>query len=140
MEIHINRGQEFKKGGLLSGKNVRLSLEVTVTLTEQERRLVGKYYEPDISDLAFHVGGRFVREFGATPQASAEAFTVVKVDGVEGKLSKFHVTAHVDDGHARLGHMHAFEKAVVGALVENLAHLEALEQWQGERVLTSEGE
>jgi hypothetical protein len=43
----------------------------------------------------------------------------------------------VDDGGAFLGNMQEFEKAVVRALTRNLEHLEGLDQWRGERMLTS---
>ncbi|MGQ9851908.1 MAG: hypothetical protein ACUVTG_00720 [Candidatus Oleimicrobiaceae bacterium] len=60
------------------------------------------------------------------------------VDSAEGKLSKFHLTAHVDGGYSYLGNLQEFEKPVAAALVNNLNHLEAPEEWQGERTLTSE--
>ena len=135
MEIHVKRGQEFKKGGFMSGRNVKLVFEANLSLSEQDKRLIEKYYEPDISWIAVAGGLAYIRE---CYEGTDESFKVVKVDSGEGKLSKFRIVAHVDDGHAYLANIQQFEKAVVRTLVRNLDHLQALEQWQGERTLTSE--
>ncbi len=131
MEIHVKRGQEFKKGRLLSGKNVKLTLEVDVALSEQDKRLIEKYYDPSVSSSL---------EIKRCYEGAEEAYKAVKVDDEESSLSKFHLVAHVDDGHTYLGNIHKFETAVVRALVKNLEQLEALDQWQGERTLSSREE
>lgn len=131
MQIHIKREQEFKKGGLLSGKNIKLILEVDVALTEEDRRLIEKYYDPTVSTLI---------EIKKYYDGTDEIYRQVKVDSEESNLSKFHLMAHVDDGHSYLGNIQEFEKAVVRALVKNLDYLASLDQWKGERSVTSEEE
>jgi hypothetical protein len=135
MEIYIERGQEFKKGGFLSGKNVKLTIEVTLVLSAEEKQLIEKYYEPSISTTAARGGRDYVRTYY---DGTDESFKVVKVDRVESNLSNFSLTAHVDDGRRYLGNIHEFEKAVVRALVRNADYLKGLSEWQGKRTLTSE--
>ena len=137
MEISVKKGQESKKVGFLPGKNIKLTLEFDVALSEQDKRLIEKYYAPLISTLCVSDGRQYIRAYY---DGTDKAFKVVKVDSEEGNLRKFHLIAHVDDGHAYLGNLQEFEKAVVRALVKNLEHLEAIEQWQGERTLTSQEE
>ena len=131
MDIHIKRGQEFKKGSLLSGKNVKLTLEVDVALSEQDKRLIEQYYDPSVSSSS---------EIKQRYEGAEDAYKAVKVDHEESKLSKFHLVAYVDDGHTYLGNIRKFETAVVQALVKNLEQLEALDQWQGEKTLSSREE
>lgn len=81
METHIERRQEFKKGRFLSGKNVKLTLEVAVPLSEQDKRLIEKYYDASISVFL---------------EGAVESYKQVKIDREESKLSKFQLVAHVD--------------------------------------------
>jgi hypothetical protein len=135
MEIYIKRGQEFKKGGFLSGKNVKLAIEVTLALSAEEKQLIEKYYEPSISPIAAHGGREYIRTYY---DGTDESFKVVKVDRAESSLNKFSLTAHVDDGRSYLGNIQEFEKAVVRALVRSIDYLKGLKDWEGERTLTSE--
>jgi hypothetical protein len=131
MEIRVKRGQEFKKGRFLSGKNVRLTLEVAVASSEEDNRLIEKYYDPSISSFL---------EIRRYYDGTEEAYKQVKVDREESSLSKFHLIAHVDDGHRYLGNIQGFEKAMVRALNDKLSYLKALESWEGEMTLTTEEE
>lgn len=135
MEIHIERGQEFKKGGFLSGKNVKLTIHVTLALSSEEKQLIERYYEPSISTLAARGGREYVRIYY---DGTDDSFKAMKVDQVESKLGEFSLTAHVDDGRKYLGNIQEFEKAVVRALVRNVDYLKGLSGWEGKRTLTSE--
>ncbi len=128
MEIHIKRGKEFRKGGFMSGKNVKLTLQVAVALSDGEKGLVEKYYDPLISSYS-DIKGYY--------DGTDESYKQVKIDHSVIDLSKFELAAHVDDGHTYLGNMQKFEEAVLAALVWALNHLEALDEWEGERTVTS---
>lgn len=131
MEIRIKRGKESRKGGMLSGKNTKLTLEVDVALSEEEKALVEKYHDPLVSSFS---------EIRSYYDGTDEAYKQVKVDRSVIDFSKFSLVAHVDDGHSYLGNMQKFEEAVVAALAWTLNHLEALDAWEGERTVTLEEE
>lgn len=131
MEIRITRGKESRKGGVMSGKNTKLTLEVDVALSEEDKALVEKYHDPSVS---------YYGNIRTYYDGIDEAYKQVKVDRNVSDFSKFRLVAHVDDGHSYLGNMQKFEKAVVAALAWALNHLEALDEWEGERTVTFEEE
>jgi hypothetical protein len=117
MEIKIKKGKEFKKGGFLSGKNVILTLEIGVSLSEEEKALVEKHYDPSVVSLT-DLKGYF---------RSEEAFKVVKITAEKSDLSKYNITAHVDDGFRLLGNIQTFREAVVAELSGKLDYLKSLD-------------
>lgn len=125
MEIKIKRTKEFKKGGFLSDYDWRLALEISVFLSEDEKELVKKYYDPWIS-LSKDIPQYF---------KSREAFDVVEDFRGETSLSEFKVSAHVD-GDKYLGNIEILEKAIITELTDRLDHLKSLDRWEGEEVIT----
>ena len=126
MEVKIKKAQEFKEGRFLSGRNVVLSLEISVSLSEDEQALVEKYYDPSIYSLTA-LKGYF---------SSEEAFKAVKIDRQESSFSKYKIAAHIDDGFHLLGNIQTLKGAILTELSEKLDYLKALDEWEGEEVTT----
>ena len=126
MEITIKKSKTFKKGGFLSGKNVILTLEISVSLSEKEKALVEKYYDPGVFSFT-DLKGYFKSE---------EAFKVVKITTEQSDLSKYNIIARVDDGFRLLGNIQTLREAVIAKLSEKLDYLKSLDAWEGEEVIT----
>ena len=124
MEVKTKKTMEAKKG-MLSGKNVRLNVEISVALNEQEKELIQKYHDPYISTQAV------IQQYFQ----SKESYDVIK--GIQGNtdLSSFSITAHVDEGYDFMGNLETFEKAVIAELTEKINYLKSLDNWEGEEVL-----
>lgn len=121
MKIIIKKNKEFKKG-LLSGKNVKLILEIAVSLSEEEKILTQKYYDPTISSNIIY------------KSLSPEEHNVT-VDKSEAKLSNYKVTYYADDGLSHLGTIEKLEKATVGQLTGALDYLKSIDKWEGEKIM-----
>lgn len=128
MEISVRRAKEIKKGGFLSGKgrNIRLTLEIGVALSEEEKALVQKYHDPSIS-----IPADIPRYF-----ESKEAFNIVRDVKGETRISKFHVTARVDNGLAYLENLQTLEKAITTELTNKMNYLKSLDAWEGEDIVS----
>lgn len=126
MDIKVRRGQEPKKGGFMSGSNTKLTLEVTVVLSDEEKALIEKYYNP-----SFEGKLDYVKYYEGT----GEGYEELKVDRNDGSLTDFHLDAHIDNGHGQLGNMQEFENAVIRALSSEIEGLKALAGWKGESTI-----
>lgn len=126
MVIKIKRTKEFKKGGFLSNKNVELSLEISVSLSEKEEALVQKYYDPETFFGNIPMYFKSVKTFGDT----------VKVISAEPHLSKFKVTAYTD-GFKYLGYIQKAENAIISELTDKLNYLKSLDKWEGEEIINA---
>ena len=126
MQIKIKTGKKFKKGGFLSGKNVILTLEITVSLSDEEKALVEKYYDPSVFSY-IDLKGYF---------SSEEAFKVLKITTETSELSKYKIIAYVDDGFRLLGNIQRLREAVIAELSEKLDYLKSLDKWEGEEIIT----
>jgi hypothetical protein len=136
MEILIIKRQEPRS------KNVKLSVEISISLTEKEQQLIKKYYEPSISDSDLReVGGLDVLS-SLTIESSERSFELVpgissrgSVSALPCPLGKFRLLAHADNGFLALGNMHRLVKAVIDVAKNKMEYLVALEAWQGKTVL-----
>jgi len=126
MEIKVKRTKELKKGGFLSSKDVELALEITVSLSEEEKALVQKYYDPKtfLGDIPLYF--KSVNTFGDT----------LKVISAEPHLSKFKVIVHTD-GFKYLGYIQKAENAIISELTDKLDYLKTLDKWEGEEIITT---
>ena len=127
MEIKVKKAKEFKKGSMLSGKNVKLILDISVTLSEEEKELVQKYYDPSIP---------YTYELVKYYDGTAESYQRVKLDREESHVSNFKIVVHVDDGFTYLGNIQGVEKAVISALNDKISFLKALDAWEGDNTIT----
>jgi hypothetical protein len=123
MEIKIKKGKEFTKG-MLAGKNVKLTIEINVCPSEEEKSLIQKYHDPSIN--FFDLKGYF---------SSEEAFKVVKLDNENVSLSKYKILAHIDDGLHYLSNIEKLKEAVTAELGHKLDYLKSLDQWEGEEIV-----
>ena len=131
MQIHIKRTKEPTKG-FLAGKNWKLSFAISVSLSEAEKALVAKYYDPSIAALCVHVPGHIRFHYDGTD----EMYKVVKVDQQNSDLGNFKLSASVS-GHEYLGNIQDFETATIRALEDALNHLQNFDNWEGEKVAGS---
>lgn len=127
MEIRINKRQEEKKGGFLSGgPTLRLTLDVSAVLSEEELALTRRYGDPTINQYTLN------RHYDGTE----EQYKVIKIDREPGgTLSDFRLSAYVD-GNGFLGNIQGFESACVRALTREMNRLQNLNDWEGETLLT----
>lgn len=127
MEIKVKRTKEFKKGGFLSGKNLELALEISVSLSGEEKALVQEYYDPKafFGDIPLYF--KSVETFGGD---------TLKVISAEPHLSKFKVTVHVD-GFKYLEYIQKAENAIISDLTNKLNYLKSLDRWEGEEIITT---
>jgi hypothetical protein len=124
MEIRIKRTREAIKG-LFSGQNWRLNSRIDVSLSEAEKALIGRYYDPSVSantHIRFYYEGR------------DDSFKRVDVQEKSTQLSSFELTASVR-GHEYIEALQQFEEAAVKALQHALRHLQILDYWGGETSL-----
>jgi hypothetical protein len=111
VKINIVKGQHLNKknGGTI------LTLEINVELTPEETQLLSTYGEIIVGNINF-------------PKSDHPA---VKIDKIEWPLSKFHISAHVQNGNTDVSEIIEFEQAVVRALTQKMSGLRALGNWRG---------
>ena len=120
MEIEIKKAKESRKGILLSSKNVKLTIEISVLLSDDEKVLINKYYDPDIKI--------FLKDL-------AKSLAKIKVYHKNDNLSGFRIIAQIGDGFNDLGIIQRFSEEVIGKLNTEINYLKALDKWEGEGII-----
>lgn len=129
MQIQVKRTREARKG-LLSGRSWKLSSSIRVTLSEQEKALVQKYYDPSLGASAVKAPGHIRFHYDGTD----ESYKEVKTDQAGSSLSNFALVASVK-GHEYMGSLQKFEDATIRALEQALGDLRDLDAWESVQVL-----
>jgi len=69
MEIKVKRTKEFKKGGFLSSPHLEFGLEVSISLSEEDKALVQKYGDLTLEGLRLRIC-IFIRSISFLPTLS----------------------------------------------------------------------
>jgi len=129
MDIHIIKRQEIQSGKRFFGRD-KLILEISVTLSEEEKSLIKEYYDPQIKQFVGPTYESIIHAIQTYYDGSVEEFQKVKIEQLKAPLSEFHLIAYVDNLYL-LGNLQAFEQAVIKALSRSIQYLKMLKNWQG---------
>lgn len=125
MKIIVKKNNEIKKAGLMSRKSIKLSLEISVLLSDEEKILIQNYHDPDISaDVIWSktsaIAGRVTSNKSGT------------------KLSNYSVIYYTDDASGNITAMDELETATISQLRGALDHIkyidQSINQWEGEKI------
>jgi hypothetical protein len=131
MQIQVKRTRESTKG-VLSGKNWKLSSTISVTLSEAEKALVQKYYDPSLTAISANAPSYIRFYYDGTD----ESYKEVKAEQTGSNFSNFVLIASVK-GHEYLGNLQKFEDATIAGLQQALKHLSNLDAWEGAQIYES---
>lgn len=129
MQAVIIRTQEITNAGFMARKNVKLSVEITVSLSGKELELVNKYFDPRITP-------KILEEFASSDTLSTIKIVEPMLIGMP--LSKLKLVAYTDDGFKSLGNMENLVKAVIHMAREKMVYVQRLEEWQGRQEISIE--
>lgn len=127
MDIRVRMGQEPRKG-MMGGRNVKLTLEIETSLSEAERALVERYYDPTIDFYLLVEDDDYLK-------ALQERGVKLKVEEERPSLSTYRIKLSTDDGFSRAGLMAKVAEMIPNRLASKLSGLWGLSDWDGERVL-----
>ena len=131
MQIRIERTRSLSKRGLLSRKSWEFGCNISVDLSEAEKELVARYFDPDIGTSCVSDPSHIRFYYDGTDQG----YKQIKVETDKTCLSGFALTASVK-GHEYLEELEKFEAAATKALESAFRHLQILDGWRGETTLS----